>query len=299
MNIIEQIWNRIFLEFKFNENIDKEQHYDSFAFEGNHKYGKYYPILDCIKDCMLKQFNKEDFIFFIDNLDVRRKIKKSLFNYATIDYVFRNVQFEERDHYDILSILMFCCTHYLKNNYGNTESFIKNINIILHKFNKEFINEQIVSTELNSQSDNIKELFTLLEDKRYSVTKKEYQEALKSYEEFRFKNSIIECNSAFESLLKCTCDKYTIYIKGDTVNKLIESLQEANYFNDFSYLVGNLNHLSGIFKTGVNNIRNKDAAHGGGLQENDPDQIITKLALDLTTTYIIYFIKCNHREILL
>lgn len=289
MNIVESVWNRIYLEFDFEHVIHIET---SNIFNGYGKYERRKSMIEEIIKIILLEFNQKNLNIFSCNSTIN-----SSYKYSKLNYIMRNYQFNNIESEKILSILVFVAKNsYLPKEAIQLECFINEINKILHKFNKEYIDDNIISVESELQSENIKSALRILEDSIYGATKTEYEEALKSYEELRFKNSITECNSSLESLLKCTCNKYGITPKGDTVGKLVESLNDSHYFKDFSYLIENLNHLSGIFKSGVNNIRNKDAAHGGGLTPNDPDQIIAKLALDLTTSYILYFVKSNLRE---
>lgn len=298
MRVIEQVWNSIYLDFNFDKILNIENSTNSFTFRGYGEYRRSVELLDGIRDITLRDANIKDFTFFIDDEKLRRKYNPN--KYSTMDYVFRHVAFSKEDEYEILNILIFCSVKFIEQNdpFGreeNVNNFIEGINTILHQFNKKFLDKKIISIETPLQESNVSSILTILDDSRYGVAKKEYEEALQAYEQFKFKTTLTECNNAFESVLKCTCTIYNISTKADTVKKLVDVLKENSYFKNFESTLENINQLIGLLTSGVNTIRNKQAGHGGGLTPNDPDEILAKLVLDMTAAFILFFVKANRR----
>lgn len=282
-NILHEIWN--FLKIKYD--IQLILHQEKKSYNSFHGYSnESWRILDDLILRLRTFFNNAEFL-----------TNKP---YGQLD-LFISLTHSHNSHCLIISnIIVNTFVDYEVKKFPNKSNILINdLNNLIKQFSKKYdYNQKIIYTINEIQLEKtLENSFIALENKKYGATKKEYLDALESFNDGRYQDTLVHSNKALESLLKCICDDRGIYRDKDTVNALVEILKNNNFFDDFVYLIANINNLAGLFQTGVNSLRNKSAAHGGGQAPHDPDYNLAQLSLNLSISYINFLININEKTI--
>ncbi|OQA94486.1 MAG: hypothetical protein BWY22_02483 [Bacteroidetes bacterium ADurb.Bin217] len=141
-------------------------------------------------------------------------------------------------------------------------------------------------------SEIVKPTIQLLWNKKFTGANEEYLKAHKHYKDGRNKESLAECLKAFESTMKIICkEKGWSYNQNDTSKKLIEILMNNNLVP--AYIQSQIGALRNILEGSVPTIRNRLGGHGQGQIPTIVDDNITRFALNLTGTIIIFIVELS------
>lgn len=283
-NILHEIWNFLKIKYDIQKVISEEEYSDSYNFFGFSNQN--WQILD---DLIL-------------NIRTDFNVAKFLTNkpYGQLDHFIELTKSNNSDNLRILNIIINTFINFeFKYSPEKSTKLILELNEKLKPFSKKYDEENHIIININDImiEKTLENTLKVLDNKKYGATKKEYLDALEAFNSGRYQDTLVHSNKALESLLKCICDVRGIYRDKDTVNSLVEILKNHNFFDDFVYLIANINNLTGIFQTGVNSLRNKSAAHGGGLEPHDPDSNLAQLSLNLSISYINFLININEKTI--
>jgi hypothetical protein len=143
-----------------------------------------------------------------------------------------------------------------------------------------------------THSEIIKPTINLLSNPLFLGANEEYLKAHEHYRHGLNKECITECAKAFESTMKIICtNKGWTVSSTDNASRLIQilmqnSLLPTTYQSQFS-------SLSNLLSSGALTIRNKLGAHGQGAVPQTVDDNITRYALNLTGSSIIFLIELS------
>lgn len=187
-------------------------------------------------------------------------------------------------------------THYYSQNAyvkTNPKNAIQELN---ERFKESAIGYNYIGRELIRidstfiHSEVVKPTLSLLNNSKFKGANEEYLKAHEHFRHGRNKECLNECLKAFESTLKIICKrKGWNYKETDTSRKLIQIC----FNNDLvpAFTQNQFTSLQNLVESGVPTIRNKLGGHGQGEVPKNVDDIMTRYALNLTGTNIIFLIE--------
>jgi hypothetical protein len=147
---------------------------------------------------------------------------------------------------------------------------------------------RVDSTYTHSQI--VKPTISLLWNVKFQGANEEYMKAHEHYRHGRNKECLSECLKALESTLKVICtEKGWTFAPTDTAKKLIQVCFQNGLVPSFTQ--GQFTSLTSLIESGVPTIRNKLGGHGQGQVPQSVDDGITRYALNLTGSNIIFLIE--------
>lgn len=123
---------------------------------------------------------------------------------------------------------------------------------------------------------------TILSVGRYGAANSEFRNALEHYRNGKFRESLTDCASALESVLKVMCsEKGWPYQQTDTLGELLDNAVPRLGFEP-------------VFKENFKNlasIRNRfSSSHGGGTSARQPDRSLTQYMITTTAATIVLMV---------
>jgi hypothetical protein len=159
-----------------------------------------------------------------------------------------------------------------------------------HGFGYQFEGEMIRIDSTYIHSEITKPTLSLLNQKEFAGPDEEYRKAHEHYKNERNKECLSECLKAFESTLKVICTKKGwTYNQTDTSKKLIQIVFQNNLVPAFTQ--NQFTSLQNLLESGIPTIRNKLGGHGQGQILQKVDDEMTRYALNLTGSNIIFLIE--------
>ncbi len=147
---------------------------------------------------------------------------------------------------------------------------------------------RIDSTYIHSEV--VKPTLSLLSNSKFKGANEEYLKAHEHFRHGRNKECMNECLKAFESTLKIICKiKGWNYKETDTSRKLIQICFKNDLVPAFTQ--NQFTSLQNLVESGIPTIRNKLGGHGQGEIPKNVDDIMTRYALNLTGSNIIFLIE--------
>lgn len=147
---------------------------------------------------------------------------------------------------------------------------------------------RVDSTYIHSEIT--KPTLSLLWDSKFTGANEEYLKAHDHYRHGRNKEALTECLKAFESTLKIICiEKGWIFKSGDNAKKLIQICFDNQLIPSFTQ--NQFTSLLSLIESGVPTIRNKLGGHGQGQIPQKVDDEMTRYALNLTGSNIIFLVE--------
>jgi hypothetical protein len=139
-------------------------------------------------------------------------------------------------------------------------------------------------------SEITKPTISLLWNRKFQGANEEYLKAHEHYRQGRNKECLTDCLKAFESVLKSICkEKEWTFSERDTSRKLIQICFQNELVPNFTQ--NQFTSLQNLLESGIPTIRNKLGGHGQGQTPQKVDDEMTRYALNLTGTNIIFLIK--------
>ncbi len=128
--------------------------------------------------------------------------------------------------------------------------------------------------------------------KEYSGANDEFLKAHEHYRHGRYKECLVECLKAFESLMKGICQKNSWpYDKNGTSKALINVCFEKGLIP--SYLQSQFSSLRSLLESGTPTIRNKEGGHGQGAEITKVPEHLASYVLHLTATNMLFLANCQ------
>lgn len=141
-----------------------------------------------------------------------------------------------------------------------------------------------------THSEITKPTLELLWNPKFSGANEEYLKAHEHYRHGRNKECLNECLKSFESTLKIICsEKGWSYSPNDTSKKLIQTCFGNGLIPTFTQ--NQFTSLQSLIESGIPTIRNKLGGHGQGQTPQEVDDGMTRYALNLTGSNIIFLIE--------
>jgi AbiJ N-terminal domain 4 len=160
-----------------------------------------------------------------------------------------------------------------------------------HAIGYQFDGGEIIRVDSTyAHSEITKPTISLLQSNKFTGANEEYLKAHEHYRHGRNKECLAECLKALESTLKIICkEKGWTYNQNDTSSKLIQICFDNNLIPSFSQ--SQFTSLRSLLESGIPTIRNRLGGHGQGQVPQKVDDEITRYAINLTGTNIIFLIE--------
>jgi hypothetical protein len=154
-----------------------------------------------------------------------------------------------------------------------------------------FENGKIIRTDSTyTHSEITKPTLALLINTKFIGANEEYLKAHEHYRHGRNKECLTECLKAFESTMKIICtEKGWTFNPTDTANKLVQICFQNGLVPSFTQ--NQFSSLQNLLVSGIPPIRNKLGGHGQGQTPQKVDDEMTRYALNLTGTNIIFLVE--------
>ncbi|RNI35614.1 hypothetical protein EFY79_11630 [Hanamia caeni] len=147
---------------------------------------------------------------------------------------------------------------------------------------------RIDSTYIHTQIT--KPVIALLWNDKFKGANEEYLKAHEHYRHGRNKECLAECLKAFESTMKVICkEKNWLFNSTDTSKKLIQICFQNGLVPIFTQ--NQFTSLQNLLESGIPTIRNKLGGHGQGQTPQKVDDEMTRYALNLAGTNIIFLVE--------
>lgn len=147
---------------------------------------------------------------------------------------------------------------------------------------------RIDSTYIHSEIT--KPVIALLWNHKFKGANEEYLKAHEHYRHGRNKECLTECLKAFESTMKIiSTEKKWVFNQTDTSKKLIQVCFQNGLVPTFTQ--NQFTSLQNLLESGIPTIRNKLGGHGQGQTPQKVDDEMTRYALNLTGTNIIFLVE--------
>ncbi len=151
-------------------------------------------------------------------------------------------------------------------------------------------NEIIRIDSMYTHTEITKCVINLLAGKSFHGANEEYLKAHEHYRHGRNKECLNECLKAFESTLKIICtEKGWHFNQTDTASKLIKVCFDNELVPSFTQ--NQFSSLQNLLVSGIPTIRNKQGGHGQGQVPQKVDDEMTRYALNLTGSNIIFLVE--------
>lgn len=160
-----------------------------------------------------------------------------------------------------------------------------------HGIGYQFEGGEIIKVDSTySHSEIVKPTIKLLGSKKFQGANEEYLKAHEHYRHQRNKECLTDCLKSFESVMKIICkEKGWQCNEIDTSKKLIQICFQNGLLPTFSQ--NQFTSLINLLESGIPTIRNKLGGHGQGQVPQRVDDEITRYALNLTGTNIIFLVE--------
>jgi len=150
--------------------------------------------------------------------------------------------------------------------------------------------EMIKVDSTYTHSEIVKPVLNLLWNKTFQGANHEYLKAHEHYRNGRNKECLVDCLKAFESTMKIICHgKGWAYNQTDTSKNLIQTCFQNGLVPSFTQ--NQFTSLQSLLESGVPTIRNRLGGHGQGQVPQKVDDEMTRYALNLTGSNIIFLVE--------
>lgn len=223
-------------------------------------------------------------------------------NFSQPDEDFLNFLVSEKDTEKVIDAIELICRfidiHVRKNHWDYSP--IIEIDDAIYEINERFKEHCIGYSYENGEIIRVdssyihleitKPTIALLWNQSFIGANEEYMKAHNHYLHGRNKECLNECLKSFESVLKTICkEKGWQFNQTDTSKKLIKICFDNGLVPSFTQ--NQFTSLQNLLESGIPTIRNKLGGHGQGSEKITVDDNMTRYALNLTGTNIIFLIK--------
>jgi hypothetical protein len=160
-----------------------------------------------------------------------------------------------------------------------------------HGVGYQFESSQIIRVDSTyMHSEVVNPSIKLLWNDKFLGANDEYMKAHEHYRNGRNKECLAECLKAYESTMKIICkESGWPYKETDTSKKLIEICLQNGIIPQF--IQNQYTSIRNLLESGIPTIRNRLGGHGQGQTQVSVDDQITRYALNLTGSNIIFLIE--------
>lgn len=155
----------------------------------------------------------------------------------------------------------------------------------------QFSGGQIIRVDSTyTHSEIVKPTIKLLSNRKFNGANDEFLKAHEHYRHGSNKECLTECLKSFESTMKIICKgKGWNFATTDTSKKLISICLQNGLVPSFTQ--NQFTSLANLLESGIPTIRNKLSGHGQGQVPQKVDDEMTRYALNLTGSNIIFLIE--------
>jgi len=169
-----------------------------------------------------------------------------------------------------------------------------NARFLEHGVGFQYQNQEVIRIDsLIIHKEVVKPALALLSEPYYVGPNDEYMSAHEHFRKEEYKECFVDCLKAFESTMKCICDKRQwVYNKNiDTAKDLIAICFQNSLIP--SYLQTYFTSLRTNLESGIPTLRNKNAGHGQGLTPTSIPQYLASYLIHLTATTILMLVEAE------
>lgn len=162
-----------------------------------------------------------------------------------------------------------------------------------HGIGYEFLSGQIVRIDSELvHAETVKPALSLLREKRYSGAQQEFLSAYEHYRVGKTKEALTDALKAIESTMKVICDKRGwTFADGDSSKKLIDICLQNGLIPP--YWQSHFSSLRSMLESSVPTARNKNGAHGQGLEIQTVPDYLASYVLHMTASTIVFLVKAE------
>ena len=132
----------------------------------------------------------------------------------------------------------------------------------------------------------------LLHDSRFKGALSEFANAHEHFRHKRYAESLTDCLKAFESTIKSICNQHKwSYSETAQAKDLLKVVFDHHLIPD--YLQSHYASIRSSLESGVPTVRNKEGAHGSGVEPRDVPEYLASYLLNLTATSILFLIRAS------
>lgn len=158
-------------------------------------------------------------------------------------------------------------------------------------FGFEYTNGQLIRVDSQYvHAEVVKPALSILDN--YKGAREEFLSAHEHYRHNKYEECLVDCNKAFESLMKSIYGKRGWEYQNTAAAKKLIRVGLDNGLIP-TYLQEQFNNFASLLESGIPTIRNKEAGHGQGESVRDVPEPLVKYALHLTATNIVFLGDCD------
>lgn len=140
----------------------------------------------------------------------------------------------------------------------------------------------------------IKPTINLIQKKGYESVNKEFMAAFEHFRHGRNASAMNECLKAYESTMKIICSKNNwSHSSSATASTLIDVCINNGLVP--VYWLAHFEGLKSVLKSSILTPRNKESAHGAGLETKDIPDYLVSYMINTTASTILFLISANGR----
>lgn len=162
-----------------------------------------------------------------------------------------------------------------------------------HGFGYQFESNELIRVDSEFlHSEAVKPTLVVLRGNDFKGANEEFLLAHEHYRHGRHKECLVDSLKAFESTMKAICKlRGWKTSPGDTAKALIATCLDNGLLP--AYLDSQFSSLRSLLESGIPTVRNKNGAHGQGVEPVAVPRYIARYALNLTATSILFLVEAN------
>ena len=138
----------------------------------------------------------------------------------------------------------------------------------------------------------VKPALRYLHQPGFAGAREEFLNAHAHYRAGENKEAITDANNAFESTLKCICDRRGWeYLSGARASDLLRVVRAHGLLPD--YLDSSFDQLAATLKSGLPKVRSEEGAHGQGATPRETPDHVAAYALHLAAAKILFLVETH------
>jgi hypothetical protein len=163
-----------------------------------------------------------------------------------------------------------------------------------------FIGNTVIKLDANHEllhMETVKPVLQLLSDKDYKSANDEFLAALNLHRTCQYADANHKFRKALESTMRIICDKRKYkYQEGKaTVNHLLQTLKDNDFFSDLYFLDKQLNTLIELCSS-TGKIANRQGSHGEGSNPKTIPAHLTGYLLHITAAVILFLVEIEKQK---
>lgn len=161
-----------------------------------------------------------------------------------------------------------------------------------HSVGYQFESNKIIRVDSEFiHAEVVKPTLMVLRGKFFKGANEEFLMAHEHYRHGRHKECLVYCLKAFESTMKAICQVRGWPTESDTAKTLIATCLDNGLVP--KYIESQFSSIRNLLASGIPTVRNKNGAHGQGVDIVEVPEYLARYALNLTATNILFLAEAN------